>query len=60
VSRPSLVKLFKEIKSKARKEVSVYDAHMNHGYTLKENGDHWKIRYTTISKGITKRTEGEK
>jgi hypothetical protein len=33
---------------------------MNHGYTLKEIADHWKIRCTTISKVITKRTEGEK
>ena len=54
-SRPSLVKLFKEINSKARRDQSIYDAHMKHGYMLKEIADHLKTHYTAISKVITQR-----
>ena len=53
--RPSLVKLFKGIETKASRDRNIHDAHVNYGYTLKEIADHLKIRYTTVSKAASNR-----
>lgn len=55
VGRPSLVKLFKGIETKASRDKSIHDAHVKYGYTLKEIADHLKIHYTTASKAVSKR-----
>jgi predicted DNA-binding transcriptional regulator len=51
-SRPALRKLFKKIKTKAVRNEMIYQAHMGHGYTLKQIADHLHLHYTTISKTV--------
>jgi putative transposase len=54
VGRTSLSKLFKETETKEVRDKAIHDAHMKHGYTLKDIADYLKIHYTTVSKIITK------
>jgi len=60
VSRPSLDKIFSGQKTKVQRDISINDAHMSHGYTLKEIADHLGIHYTTVSKVIRKAVASKK
>jgi putative transposase len=53
-SRPSLDKIFSRQKTKVQRNIGIKDAHMSHGYKLKEIADHLGIHYTTVSKVIGK------
>ena len=52
--RRSLRMLFKKIGDQSRKERNdlIKTAHLDHGYTLMEIGDHLGLHYTTVSKVI--------
>lgn len=52
LNRPKLSILFSEEYKKAERNRQVYQAHVRHGYTLKEIADHLGIHYTTVSKAI--------
>jgi putative transposase len=54
ISRPSLEKIFGRQEAKGQRERSIHEAHLSHGYTLKEIADHLGIHYTTVSKVIVK------
>jgi putative transposase len=54
VNRPSLNKLFSGQERRLQRDLSIYTAHMNHGYRLKEIADYLGIHYTTVSKVIAK------
>jgi putative transposase len=58
VGRPSLDSLFQVNDSRVRRDQSIYDSHMKHGYTLKEIADHLGIHYSTVSKVISKKDRG--
>lgn len=53
--RPSLVKLFKGIETKASRDKTIHDAHVKYGYKLKEIADYVQIHYTTVSKVVSRR-----
>ncbi|MEW6231763.1 MAG: hypothetical protein AB1566_05530 [Chloroflexota bacterium] len=59
VGKPSLIKLFKGIDTKAGRDRGIHDAHVKYGYTLKEIADHLRIQYTAISKVVSKRGWGK-
>ena len=52
--RPKLEELFLPgvILKKPKRNQTIYAAHIHHGYSLKEIGDHLQIHYTTVSKVI--------
>ena len=52
--RPRLQELFLPgvILKKPKRNQTIYAAHIHHGYSLKEIGDHLQIHYTTVSKVI--------
>ena len=52
--RPPLNVLFakSKIKTKAARDEMIRQAHMRHGYTLKQIADHLSLHYTTISKTV--------
>jgi DNA-binding MarR family transcriptional regulator len=50
--------VFAETYSKEGRNKAIYAAHVIHGYTLKEIGDHVGLHYTTVSRII--RDEGQK
>ena len=54
--RPNLKEIFKGKSSGGKKgrNKAINDAHIKHGYTLKEIADYLGIHYTTVSKGIKK------
>jgi hypothetical protein len=52
VSRPVLSKLFSRGETATKRNKHIHDAHMKHGYTLKEIADHIGIHYTTVSKVV--------
>lgn len=52
LNRPKLSILFPEAYEKAERNKRIYQAHLQHGYTLKEIADHLGIHYTTVSKAI--------
>jgi len=60
LQRPSLAKIFKELKTKTQRNENIYHAHIAHGYLLKEIAAYLKIHYTAISKAIARETEGRK
>ena len=53
-SRPPLSELFEKgkIKTKAARNKIIHQAHMRHGYTLKQIADRLHLHYTTISKTV--------
>ena len=53
-SRPPLRELFEKgkIKTKAARNEIIHQAHMRHGYTLKQIADRLHLHYTTISKTV--------
>ena len=53
--RPSLERLFADIRERSRQERNerIMEAHIIHGYTLKEVADCLGIHYTTVSKVVT-------
>jgi len=53
-SRLPLSELFEKgkIKTKTARDKVIYQAHMRHGYTLKQIADHVGLHYTTVSKTI--------
>jgi DNA-binding MarR family transcriptional regulator len=53
-SIPPLSELFEKgkIKTKAARNQIIHQAHMRHGYTLKQIADHLRLHYTTISKTV--------
>lgn len=55
--RPTLREIFKKSSGgRERRNQKIYDAHINHGYTLKEIADHVGVHYTTVSKIIKEMT----
>lgn len=54
VGRPGLERLFPagEVRSKGERNTAIVEAHLKHGYSLKEIGDHLEIHYTSVSKII--------
>jgi len=57
-ARPDLSLPFAETYSKEGRNKAIYAAHVIHGYTLKEIGDHVGLHYTTVSRII--RDKGQK
>ena len=51
-ARPDLSLLFAETYSKEGRNKAIYAAHVIHGYTLKEIGDHVGLHYASISRII--------
>ncbi len=51
--RPELSSLFEGVEDKAQRNRSMARAHIEHGYTLKEIGDHLGIHYSTVSKALS-------
>jgi putative transposase len=53
-NRPLLRELFEKgkIKTKAARNKIIHQAHMCHGYTLKQIADHLRLHYTTVSKTV--------
>ena len=53
-NRPLLRELFEKgkIKTKAARNEIIHQAHMRHGYTLKQIADHLRLHYTTVSKTV--------
>ncbi len=43
--------------SKTSGDRCIYAGHVKYGYSLKEIGDHLKIRYSTVSKVISKNSQ---
>ncbi|MGO9117141.1 MAG: hypothetical protein ACLQPD_05960 [Desulfomonilaceae bacterium] len=54
LGRPSLEKLFQMNDSKISRDRCIYEGDVKYGYTLKEIGDHLKIRYSAVSKVISR------
>jgi REP element-mobilizing transposase RayT len=52
LNRPKLSILFSKENNKAERNKQIQQAHIQHGYTLKEVADHLGIHYTTVSKVI--------
>lgn len=54
LNRPKLSNLFLKIKGKNKVERNkqIHQAHIQHGYSLKEIADHLGIHYTTVSKVV--------
>lgn len=54
VGRPSLNSIFTEMatRSKGARNAAIVEAHLRHGYELKEIADHLEIHYTSVSKII--------
>jgi putative transposase len=52
VNRPNLEEMFSGVKSKKERNHAIREAHLQHGYMLKEIADHIGIHYTTVSKLI--------
>lgn len=52
LNRPKLSKLFSKAMDKRGRNKQIHQAHIQHGYTLKEIADHLGIHYTTASKII--------
>lgn len=52
LGRPKLSILFSKEHKKAERNKQIRQAHIQHGYTLKEVADHLGIHYTTVSKVI--------
>jgi len=57
VTRPALNEIFKP-KDKKSKDQSMYEAHLQYGYTLKDIAEYIGVHYTTVSRAI-KKIEGE-
>ena len=51
-ARPDLSLLFAEAYSRRERNKAIYTAHIDHGYTLKEIGDHVGLHYASISRII--------
>ena len=47
--------MFKNTKSRALKDKTIFDAHVKYGYTLKQIGECLGIHYSTVSKVVSKR-----
>ncbi len=54
LARPSLDELFRSCGNKAERDRTVAEAHVAHGYLLREIAEHLGIHYTTVSKVIKK------
>jgi AraC-like DNA-binding protein len=52
VTRPPLTKLIMKGETKTLRDQTIYLAHAQYGYTLKEIADHLGIHYTTASKAF--------
>jgi putative transposase len=59
VGRPSLEALFPvdEQSTKGERNLTILEAHVKHGYTLKEIAEYLDIHYTTVSKVINERLQ---
>lgn len=53
-NRPSLDEIFKNIKTKKKRNREIYKAYEKHRYSLKEIGDYFDIHYSTVSRIIKK------
>ncbi|MDA0788436.1 MAG: transposase [Proteobacteria bacterium] len=56
--RRSLTSLFRNVQGQSRsvRNEKIRQAHLDHGYTLMEIGDHLGLHYTTVSKVVNLRT----
>lgn len=50
--RPKLIDIFRDVKTRDRRNVKIYQANVKFGYSLKEIADHLGVHYTTASKAI--------
>ncbi len=58
-TRPTIADVFKgKILDKQTRNKQMYKAHIKHGYTLKEIADYLGVHYTTVSKAIKNKGEG--
>jgi hypothetical protein len=57
--RPSLAKIFEEVKTKTHRDKGIYIAHVKYEYSLKEMIDDLKIHYTTVSEVIKEELANE-
>ena len=53
-SRPPLAELPTAYATKAERDARIVQAHVAHGYTLKEIADHLGLHYTTVSKALAR------
>jgi putative transposase len=58
--RPSLEEIFKNIKTKEKRNRKIYEAYEEYRYGLKEIGDFFDIHYSTISRIVKKIKEERK
>ena len=56
MTRPPLNEIFK-YKDKKAKDKTMYEAHLQYGYTLKDIAEYIGIHYTTVSIAINKNLE---
>ncbi|MBK5092940.1 MAG: transposase [Actinobacteria bacterium] len=54
VSRATLPSLFGAGCTTAERDEGIWSAHVNHGYSLREIGDHLGIHYSTISRALNR------
>ena len=53
MTRPPLIEIFK-FKDKKSKNKAMYEAHLQHGYTLKDIAEYIGIHYATVGRAIKK------
>ena len=59
-TRPSLWDLFAGVKgSKSRRNEKIYEAYMQHGYTLSEIGRELGLHYSTVSKIVRQQKKSQ-
>jgi REP element-mobilizing transposase RayT len=56
-NRPSLEEIFKNVKTKEKRNEKIYKAYEEYRYSLKEIGDFFDIHYSTVSRIIKKEKE---
>jgi len=59
-NRPSLDEIFKNVKTKEKRNKRIYEAYEKYRYSLKEIGDFFNIHYSTVSRIIKKIKEERK
>ena len=53
-NRPPLEEIFKDVKTKEKRDKKIYKAYEEYRYSLKEIGDFFEIHYSTISRIVKK------
>jgi putative transposase len=59
-NRPPLEEIFKDVKTKEKRDKKIYKAYEEYRYSLKEIGDFFEIHYSTISRIVKKIKEERK